>query len=121
MSQAQSPVGGAFAVDERVPSDLVRLGGHDPVFRHAGELGGSSLLHYIPGPRSTVTGPKGRRDAVVYALRGGVSERPKEHASKACEVQASQGSNPCATANRQPVAAKTSARERLAAMRSAFV
>jgi hypothetical protein len=27
-----------------------------------------------------------------------VSERPKEHASKACEVQASQGSNPCATA-----------------------
>ena len=31
--------------------------------------------------------------------RGGVSERPKEHASKACEVQASVGSNPTATAN----------------------
>jgi hypothetical protein len=30
---------------------------------------------------------------------GGVSERPKEHASKACEVQASVGSNPTATAN----------------------
>ena len=29
---------------------------------------------------------------------GGVSERPKEHASKACEVQASVGSNPTATA-----------------------
>jgi hypothetical protein len=31
-------------------------------------------------------------------VRGGVSERPKEHASKACEVQASVGSNPTATA-----------------------
>ena len=31
-------------------------------------------------------------------MRGGVSERPKEHASKACEVQASVGSNPTATA-----------------------
>ena len=31
-------------------------------------------------------------------LDGGVSERPKEHASKACEVQASVGSNPTATA-----------------------
>ncbi len=30
---------------------------------------------------------------------GGVSERPKEHASKACEVKASEGSNPSATAN----------------------
>jgi hypothetical protein len=30
---------------------------------------------------------------------GGVSERPKEHASKACEVKASVGSNPTATAN----------------------
>ena len=29
---------------------------------------------------------------------GGVSERPKEHASKACEVKASEGSNPSATA-----------------------
>jgi hypothetical protein len=29
---------------------------------------------------------------------GSVSERPKEHASKACEVQASVGSNPTATA-----------------------
>jgi hypothetical protein len=29
---------------------------------------------------------------------GGVSERPKEHASKACEVRASVGSNPTATA-----------------------
>jgi hypothetical protein len=29
-----------------------------------------------------------------------VSERPKEHASKACEVQASVGSNPTATAIR---------------------
>jgi hypothetical protein len=28
-----------------------------------------------------------------------VSERPKEHASKACEVQASVGSNPTATAS----------------------
>ncbi len=28
-----------------------------------------------------------------------MSERPKEHASKACEVQASVGSNPTATAN----------------------
>ena len=37
-------------------------------------------------------------------MRGGVSERPKEHASKACEVQASQGSNPCATA---PVAERS--------------
>jgi len=33
-------------------------------------------------------------------VRGGVSERPKEHASKACEVQASVGSNPTATAIR---------------------
>gem|GEM_PF-6105847 len=31
-------------------------------------------------------------------LRGGVSERPKERASKAREVQASKGSNPFATA-----------------------
>jgi uncharacterized protein (TIGR02569 family) len=31
-----------------------------------------------------------------------VSERPKEHASKACEVQASVGSNPTATANGSP-------------------
>jgi hypothetical protein len=30
---------------------------------------------------------------------GSVSERPKEHASKACEVQASVGSNPTATAS----------------------
>ena len=30
---------------------------------------------------------------------GGVSERPKEHASKACEVKASEGSNPSATAS----------------------
>ena len=32
-------------------------------------------------------------------LGGGVSERPKEHASKACEVKASVGSNPTATAS----------------------
>jgi len=31
-----------------------------------------------------------------------VSERPKEHASKACEVKASEGSNPSATANTWP-------------------
>ena len=30
---------------------------------------------------------------------GGVSERPKERASKAREVKASEGSNPSATAN----------------------
>jgi hypothetical protein len=46
------------------------------------------------------------RPALIHrpciVVRGGVSERPKEHASKACEVQASQGSNPCATADSQP-------------------
>ena len=36
--------------------------------------------------------------AFGIVLRGGVSERPKEHASKACEVKASEGSNPSATA-----------------------
>jgi hypothetical protein len=35
-------------------------------------------------------------DGIVFG--GGVSERPKEHASKACEVKASVGSNPTATA-----------------------
>ncbi len=33
-------------------------------------------------------------------LRGGVSERPKERASKAREEQSSEGSNPSATAKR---------------------
>jgi hypothetical protein len=47
--------------------------------------------------RSLGPGPRGRSGTLA---RGGVSERPKEHASKACEVQASQGSNPCATASR---------------------
>lgn len=36
---------------------------------------------------------------------GGVSERPKEHASKACDVQASVGSNPTATASPGDVSA----------------
>ena len=36
-------------------------------------------------------------------LRGGVSERPKERASKAREGQPSAGSNPAATATSSPV------------------
>ena len=33
---------------------------------------------------------------------GGVSERPKEHASKACKARAFEGSNPSATATPPP-------------------
>ena len=43
--------------------------------------------------RQERTGPSAR------LIGGSVSERPKEHASKACDVQASVGSNPTATAS----------------------
>ena len=39
------------------------------------------------------------RPAAGNLTGGGVSERPKERASKAREVKASAGSNPAATAN----------------------
>ncbi len=48
------------------------------------------------GQGSSGPGASARLDIVSD---GGVSERPKEHASKACDVQASVGSNPTATAS----------------------
>ena len=42
-------------------------------------LGGCADLARVPGPGA------GRRRASSYLLHGGVSERPKEHASKACD------------------------------------
>ena len=47
----------------------------------------------------TTTRQSIRRPPELVSLPGGgVSHRPKEHASKACEVKASEGSNPSATA-----------------------
>ena len=61
----------------------------------------------IDVPRPAPSRPPSERGSVApnracpsgRLARGGVSERPKEHASKACEVQASVGSNPTATAD----------------------
>ena len=60
---------------------------------------GSTFCFGLRAPAEAFARPGPRCRSGTLA-RGGVSERPKEHASKACEVQASVGSNPTATASR---------------------
>ena len=70
----------------------------------AGSITGPrSCRAYGPTSRPPCCGSSSPRSAERGSGRvspGGVSERPKEHASKACEGKTSVGSNPTATANK---------------------
>jgi ADP-ribose pyrophosphatase YjhB (NUDIX family) len=59
----------------------------------------SAARWWTSGSRRPGTYRLGSTGRSAKLLGGSVSERPKEHASKACEVQASVGSNPTATAS----------------------
>ena len=92
----------AINVSNRIPEEgtrgaLPRLEGSPPFATHADCV---AVLLRDPCRLEAIRGAPSRAATLV---RGGVSERPKEHASKACEGKPSVGSNPTATANADAV------------------